>query len=90
MRLRTLPLLLVGFSLLLTWYYVGGREAIKWENAVRDASAGGWNISQANRWGWENSHWFLPILLVGGALSLIAGLVRLLESGVQPTRKDGQ
>jgi hypothetical protein len=89
--------LLVGFSLLLIWYYVGGREAIQWENAVRGAPAGGWDISQANRRGWENSHWFLPIFLVGGTLSLVvgtlsltAGLVRLLKNGVQPTGKDRQ
>jgi hypothetical protein len=97
MRLRTLALLPAGFSPLLIWYYAGGREVIQWENEVRGASAGGWDISQANRWGWENSHWFLPIFLVGGALSLIGGtlsliasLVHLLKSGVQPTGKDRQ
>jgi hypothetical protein len=87
-RLRTLALLLVGFSLLLIWYYVGGREAIQWENAVRGTPAGGWDISQADRWGRENSHWFLPIFLVGGTLSLMAG--RLLKNGVQLTGKDRQ
>jgi hypothetical protein len=88
MRLRTLALLLAGFSLLLIWYYVGGREAIQWENAVRGASAGGWDISQADWWGRENSRWFLPIFLIGGRLSLIAG--RLLKTGVQLTGKDCQ
>jgi hypothetical protein len=95
MRLGTLALLLAGFSLLLIWYYVGGREAIQWENAVRGTSAGGWDISQADRWGRENSHWFLPIFLVGGALSLVGGTLsliagRLLKNGVQLTGKDRQ
>jgi hypothetical protein len=88
MRLRTLALLLAGFSLLLIRYYVGWHSVIHWQNAVRGASAGGWDISPADRWSRENSHWFLPIFLVGGTLSLIAG--RLLKNGVQLTGKDRQ
>lgn len=82
-RLRTATLLLTAIALLLIWYLVGGKEQIQWHLDVRRAAQGGWDISQANRWGWDRSHRFLPILLFASAILMIAGAIEYFR----PTRK---
>lgn len=84
-RIRTVVLLLTGIALLVIWYFVGGKDLIAWEIAVRDARAGGWDISGADRY--EHPHPLHGLSLITGTMLFLSGLVSLVTDGIRRTQK---
>jgi hypothetical protein len=83
-RFRTAVLLLSGLSLII-WYFVGGKALIAWELAVRDAAAGGWDISQA--YVDPSPHPLRGISLVAGTTFFLSGFGTLIMDGIRKIQK---
>jgi hypothetical protein len=84
-RPRKGALLLTAAALLVTWYFVGGRQEIQWQLAVHRAAQSGWGISQADRY--PNNSLLYRISLIGGLVLLVTGMINVVMDLSRKMRK---